>query len=414
MANIIPDEIKKIDEVNLPDQVKTIYEYIKYMREMIEFWSTNVNRGTGITGEAIKSLINQEAGESLEQLYSEININASEISTLVSEVWPDGNQRYQSRITQNARQIEAAVDAIWPDGTSAQSKFTQLANEISIAINEIWPNGTSSNSQFDIQADQISSKVETTDYTGAKIASLINQSASSVTIAAQHISLTGQNIADRINNAGSSVDISADHIDLNGVVTANNNFKILADGSMEAKNGNFAGEINCYDGFTIYTPSSIVSEGDVEVFEVSGTEEANTTVNLNATIIKAGTANISTGIKNLWNQRKPLNTPGVTASGTSNNQCFVQRFGNIVIANIYFEASAAFTSETKIISGLPAPYRVLANETDSLNVTMPRAVGVSTNLNICEVHIKNDGGAYARASAADNYWTRIVYITTAS
>lgn len=44
------------------------------------------------------------------------------------------------------------------------------------------------------------------------------------------------------------VKIKAANIQLEGIVTANENFKILADGSIEAKNGKFTGEINASNG----------------------------------------------------------------------------------------------------------------------------------------------------------------------
>ena len=44
------------------------------------------------------------------------------------------------------------------------------------------------------------------------------------------------------------VKIKAANIQLEGIVTANDNFKILADGSIEAKNGKFTGEINASNG----------------------------------------------------------------------------------------------------------------------------------------------------------------------
>lgn len=44
------------------------------------------------------------------------------------------------------------------------------------------------------------------------------------------------------------VKIKADHIQLEGIVTANGNFKILEDGSIETKNGKFTGEINADKG----------------------------------------------------------------------------------------------------------------------------------------------------------------------
>ncbi len=72
-------------------------------------------------------------------------------------------------------------------------------------------------------ATQIATRVATTDYNGNTIASLINQTATTIAI-------------------------TADKINLNGAVTANNYFKILADGSMEATNGKFSGQLTATSG----------------------------------------------------------------------------------------------------------------------------------------------------------------------
>lgn len=59
------------------------------------------------------------------------------------------------------------------------------------------------------------------------------------------------------------VKIKADHIQLEGIVTANGNFKILEDGSIETINGKFTGEINANKGTIggfIIDESSIRSE----------------------------------------------------------------------------------------------------------------------------------------------------------
>lgn len=45
------------------------------------------------------------------------------------------------------------------------------------------------------------------------------------------------------------IKLLADHIKLEGLVTANGNFKILPDGSIEAKNGKFGGEVNATTGY---------------------------------------------------------------------------------------------------------------------------------------------------------------------
>jgi hypothetical protein len=54
---------------------------------------------------------------------------------------------------------------------------------------------------------------------------------------------------DKQGNLESGVHVGADHIALEGLVTANSNFKILADGSMEAANGKFGGQINAKSGY---------------------------------------------------------------------------------------------------------------------------------------------------------------------
>ena len=54
---------------------------------------------------------------------------------------------------------------------------------------------------------------------------------------------TSNNVVSKINLGREGIAISAARINLNGVVTANNNFKILSDGSMEAVNGKFSGAI---------------------------------------------------------------------------------------------------------------------------------------------------------------------------
>lgn len=65
------------------------------------------------------------------------------------------------------------------------------------------------------------------------------------------------NIISSINQSAENVSINAGKINLNGIVTANKNFKILSDGSMEAKNGRFSGDLN-------FDTASISSDGIFE------------------------------------------------------------------------------------------------------------------------------------------------------
>lgn len=86
----------------------------------------------------------------------------------------------------------------------------------------------------------------------------------------------GENeIISKINQTAESVQITAEKINLNGVVTANNNFKILSDGSMEAKNAKFnGGRIELYKDvnhavFGIYTDKTENPEFRMLVFDDS-------------------------------------------------------------------------------------------------------------------------------------------------
>lgn len=67
----------------------------------------------------------------------------------------------------------------------------------------------------------------------------------------------GKKIISTINQTVDAVSINADKINLNGAVTANSNFKILVDGSMEANNGKFAGDIIDKNGKKIISTEGV-------------------------------------------------------------------------------------------------------------------------------------------------------------
>ena len=68
----------------------------------------------------------------------------------------------------------------------------------------------------------------------------------------------------------SKIKLTADHIQLEGLVTANGNFKILEDGSMECRNASVYGKIFVEDGgkvgtFTVERNCMLWSNGDAEI-----------------------------------------------------------------------------------------------------------------------------------------------------
>lgn len=68
-------------------------------------------------------------------------------------------------------------------------------------------------------------------------------------------------IISKINQSAEAISIKADKINLNGAVTANENFKIKPDGSMEAKNGTFTGgNISLSGGTNQYNSKFIIKD----------------------------------------------------------------------------------------------------------------------------------------------------------
>lgn len=136
--------------------------------------------------------------------------------------------RNETSITQLVNEIALRVkldtfNALQGRVENAESSLVLQANEIASKVSQSTHNALanrveSAESSIVQQANQIASKVSQTDYNGNTIASLINQTADQVTI-------------------------QANRIKLEGLVTANNNFKVLPDGSIEAVNAKLSGSI---------------------------------------------------------------------------------------------------------------------------------------------------------------------------
>ena len=99
--------------------------------------------------------------------------------------------------------------------------------------------------------------------TKAELSSSITQTANEINLRVDEKldeeDFTSANIMLKINNDVSQATINADKINLNGAVTANNNFKILTDGSMEAVNAKFTGGKVQILGGTVDNPNFSIS-----------------------------------------------------------------------------------------------------------------------------------------------------------
>ena len=110
-----------------------------------------------------------------------------------------------SEISQTTEQIQSTVSATYETKQNAQTNYSQLTQT----------------------ANGISSRVSSVEDGKADKNEIISE----------------------INQSAEAVAINANKINLNGAVTANNNFKILTDGSMEATNGTFtSGKVSLVGG----------------------------------------------------------------------------------------------------------------------------------------------------------------------
>jgi len=187
---------------------------------------------------------------------AEIKIQTDRIDSTVGNISNDvdGVKGDMTTISQTVNSITSTVT----NHTTQISTFQQTVDQIYASIEDV---GSGEFSYILQRIDQIEMKVGAPGQSGSIQLALdsialtvydenegmaaIIQKVNSITstVYDEHDALLSQ-----ISQDGSNVKITASQIELEGLVTANNNFKILEDGSIEAKNGKFTGEINATSG----------------------------------------------------------------------------------------------------------------------------------------------------------------------
>lgn len=195
-----------------------------------------------------KSLSTATADISVLKNQISLKVEQTDIDEAVAEV----NGRFASYSTTS--QMNAAITAAKNSITSTVSQTYATKAELTteagkISALETWRMEASQK----ITKDGIISTVGNyyayeSDLTKAE--NRITAAESSITQQAAEIALTVKkdDVISSINQSAESVAIQASKIKLEGLVTANSNFKVLADGSIEAVNGKFTGEINSDSG----------------------------------------------------------------------------------------------------------------------------------------------------------------------
>lgn len=176
------------------------------------------------------------------------------------------------------KQMDSAIEASKTAITSSVSETYSTKAELTTATGKItaletWKQEASQKITKDgIVATVGSYYAKDTDLTAAE--NRITAAESTISQHAKEIALkvTENGVSSLIQQWYNGITIQAQKINLNGLVTANSNFKILADGSMEAKNGKFTGDVNATkarvkESYSIYCEDD---GSDINIITASG------------------------------------------------------------------------------------------------------------------------------------------------
>ncbi|MEE0216224.1 MAG: gp58-like family protein [Lachnospira sp.] len=217
---------------------------------------TDVESGLSSEIKQTATDIRTEVKNTADGLSSSIEQTANSIRSEVS----DSVNNLSSSIQQNTESITSEVKRASEAEGSLSTKITQTAESITSEVSknyETKENATNTKTELESSikqtADGISAEVtrKLQSYsTTEQMNSAIRQTADSINTEVSK-KVNGDEIISKINQSAENVSIEANKINLNGAVTANQNFKIGLDGSMEALSG-LIGEWQIFDGYLRY------------------------------------------------------------------------------------------------------------------------------------------------------------------
>lgn len=121
---------------------------------------------------------------------------------------------------------------------ASESEITELKNGNKTMYSKL--------ATVEVDLKSITLAVSSSEYQDINgVLSAITQARASITLNTQQIELkvSKDSIVSTINQSAEAISINANKISLEGLTTINGNFKILTDGSLETKNGKFAGTL---------------------------------------------------------------------------------------------------------------------------------------------------------------------------
>lgn len=281
---------RTIEETNskIADVASGLSSEIKQTATDIRAEVKNTADGLSSSIEQTANSIRSEVSDSVNNLSSSIQQNAESIATEVKRA-NEAEGNLSTKITQTAESITSEVSKNYETKENATNTKTELESsikqtadgftaELSKQVTETkqyaesaaetaesnakqdtadklkdYSTTTEMNTRISATAEGISAEVtrKLQSYsTTEQMNSAIRQTADSINTEVSK-KVNGDEIISKINQSAENVSIEANKINLNGAVTANQNFKIGLDGSMEALSG-LIGEWQIFDGYLRY------------------------------------------------------------------------------------------------------------------------------------------------------------------
>lgn len=256
---------RTIEETNskITDVESGLSSEIKQTATDIRTEVKNTADGLSSSIEQTANSIRSEVSDSVNNLSSSIQQNAESIATEVSK-----NYETKENATNTKTELESSIKQTADGFTAELSKQvtetkqyaesaaeTAESNAKQDTVDKLkdYSTTTEMNTQINATAEGISAEVtrKLQSYsTTEQMNSAIRQTADSINTEVSK-KVNGDEIISKINQSAENVSIEANKINLNGAVTANQNFKIGSDGSMEALSG-LIGEWQIFDGYLRY------------------------------------------------------------------------------------------------------------------------------------------------------------------
>lgn len=218
---------------SIEQTAESITSEVKRAKQSEEELSSKITQ----TAESITS----EVGKKYETKENATNTK-TELQTSIRQTADGFTAELSKQVTETKQYAESAAETA--ESNAKQDTADKLKN---------YSTTTEMNTRINATAEGISAEVtrKLQSYsTTEQMNSAIRQTADSINTEVSK-KVNGDEIISKINQSAENISIEANKINLNGAVTANQNFKIGLDGSMEALSG-LIGEWQIFDGYLRY------------------------------------------------------------------------------------------------------------------------------------------------------------------